>query len=252
MKGSKKLLLDIFMGAVVPALVLNYLSRPLGNIPAYVLAAFIPVTYVLVDTFFISRRFNVITSYVALSAIVSGVLVFWFVDGIRYAFKDTVPLLFAAVVFLGSILIGKPIMRFFTEQIMEGVLSPDTDAKKASVTRLLSQPQVSKTYSFTSVLLGAQNLVLGAVNFWLNLNWVTAAFDTELFNSQVATVNGVTRVLFTVIGMGVMMLAIGLVYRGIFSVLPKEEGKSQFESELWDLIHRWEGEHTPPARPAAG
>jgi len=81
MKGWTKLLLDITMGAVIPILILNNLTRPLGAPPAYVIAALVPVAYVLVDTFAISRRFNAITTYVALTAIMNGALAFWFVDG---------------------------------------------------------------------------------------------------------------------------------------------------------------------------
>jgi hypothetical protein len=55
-------------------------------------------------------------------------------------------------------------------------------------------------------------------------------------------VNAITRVVFTIVGMLSMMLAIGLIYRAIFKVLPKEEGKSQFESELWDLIDKWQAQ----------
>jgi hypothetical protein len=69
---------------------------------------------------------------------------------------------------------------------------------------------------------------------------VTAAFNTEAFNSQVAWVNGVTRVLFTVLSMGAMALAIFLIYRAVFKILPSEPGKSQFESELWDLVNKWQ------------
>ncbi|MCX6018907.1 MAG: hypothetical protein NTZ50_10485, partial [Chloroflexi bacterium] len=117
MKGTSKLFVDVLIGAVIPVLILKYLSDPLGNIVAYVLAAFVPVTYVLLDTFVISRRFNAITTYVALSSIVTAVLVFWFVDGVRYAIKDTMGLLVAVVVFLGSAAIGRPFMRFFGEQM---------------------------------------------------------------------------------------------------------------------------------------
>jgi hypothetical protein len=31
-----------------------------------------------------------------------------------------------------------------------------------------------------------------------------------------------------------------LVYRAFFQVLPSEAGKSQFESEFWDLVRLWE------------
>ncbi len=240
MKGSTKLILDIVIGAVVPALVLSYLSKPLGNIPAYVLAAFIPVTYVLLDTFVISRRFNAITTYVALSSVITGVLVFWFVDGVKYAFKDTLPLVAAVLVFLGSTLIGKPFMRFFGEQVFNQMLTPDTPEKTALVTRLLSQPGVAKSYAWGSLVVAGQNVLAAIANFLLNINIVTAAFDTEQFNSQIAQVNAITRIAFTLTGMAAMAVAIWLIYRAIFAVLPKEEGKSQFESDLWDLINQWD------------
>jgi hypothetical protein len=240
MKGTPKLALDIFIGAIVPALVLNYLSKPLGNIPAYVLAAFIPVVYVLLDTFVISKRFNAITTYVALSSILTGILVFWFVDGVRYALKDTISLIVGALVFLGSAAIGKPFMRFFGEQVFTQLLNPDTPEKEVKVNRLLAQPDVHRSYLFGSLIMGGQNIVAGAINFYLNLTNVTAAFNTEAFNSQVAWVNGVTRVLFTVLSMGAMALAIFLIYRAVFKILPSEPGKSQFESELWDLVNKWQ------------
>lgn len=241
MKGGTKLILDIVIGAVIPALILNFLSKPLGNITAYVLAAFVPVTYVLLDTFVISRRFNAITTYVALSSVITAILVFWFVDGVRYAIKDTLPLLVAVIVFLGSAAIGKPFMRFFAEQVFNQMLTPDTPEKHAKVNRLLTQPGVTRSYALGSIVIGVQNILAGVVNFLLNINIVTAAFNTEDFNSQIAQVNAITRIIFMVAGMGAMAIALWLVYRAIFAILPKEEGKSQFESELWDLINRWDG-----------
>lgn len=241
MKGTNKLFLDILIGAVIPALILNYLSRLLGNVTAYVLAAFVPVTYVLIDTFLISRRFNAITTYIALSSIVTGVLVFWFVDGVRYAIKDTMSLMVAVAVFLGSAAIGRPFMRYFGEQMFNQMLSPETPEQHASVNRLLTQPGVVRSFTIGSIIMGAQNLIAGGANFMLNLNMVTAPFDTEAFNSQVAQVNAITRIGFTVAGLGAMAAAIWLMYRAIFAILPREEGKSQFESELWDLIRMWEG-----------
>lgn len=78
------------MGAVVPILVLSYLSDPLGAIPAYLVLALIPVGWVLVDLLFVTQRFNFITGFLGLSAIVRGLLAFWFVDGALYALKDSV------------------------------------------------------------------------------------------------------------------------------------------------------------------
>ena len=80
----------MLLGAVAPILVLSYLSDPLGAVPAYLVSALIPVGWVLADLFFLSRRFNFITAFLGLNAIVRGLLAFWFVDGALYAFKDTV------------------------------------------------------------------------------------------------------------------------------------------------------------------
>jgi hypothetical protein len=236
MKGWTKLLLDIVMGAVIPILILNNLTKPLGAPMAYVIAALVPVGYVLVDTLFISRRFNAITTYVALTAIMSGVLAFWFVDGWRYALKDTAGLIVAALLFFGSIAIGKPMMKFFAAQVFQ----PDTLAKEVALKNLFARPGVKRSLVTSTAIIGLENAALGVVNFVLNLNMVTAAFGTEAFNSQVAQVNAITRILFTVVAFGVFALAFMLVYRAIFNVLPKEEGKSQFESEFWDLVRQWE------------
>jgi hypothetical protein len=240
MKGTTKFILDILIAAIIPALILSYLSKTLGNINAYVLAAFIPVAYVVLDTFVISRRFNAITTYVGLSTVITAVLVFWFVDGVRYAIKDTMALVVSALVFLGSAAIGKPFMRFFGEQVFNQLLSPDSPEKHAKVNALLAQPGVQRSYLFGSLIIGVQNIVAGVINFYLNLRTVTASFDTEAFNAQVAWVNGVTRILFTVLGFGSMALAIFMIYRAVFRILPSEPGKSQFESELWDLVNKWQ------------
>jgi hypothetical protein len=144
-------------------------------------------------------------------------------------------------VFLGSAAIGKPFMRFFAEQVFNQLLAPDTPEKHTKVNRLLTQPGVTRSYLLGSVVIGVQNILAGVVNFVLNINIVTASFNTEAFNSQVAQVNAITRVVFIAAGMGAMAIALWLVYRAIFSILPTEEGKSQFESELWDLINRWDG-----------
>jgi hypothetical protein len=236
MKGFTKLLLDIVMGAVIPILILNNLTKPLGATTAYVLAALVPVTYVLIDTLFISRRFNAITTYVALTAIMQGALAFWFVDGWRYALKDSAGLIVGALLFLGSIAIGKPMMRFFATQVFQ----PDTPAREDALKTLYAEPGVKRGLAGSTAMIGVENIVLAAINFALNVNIVTAAFGTDQFNSQVAEVNAITRILFTLVAFGVFALAFYLTYRTIFKVLPAEEGKSQFESEFWDLMNLWQ------------
>jgi hypothetical protein len=134
-KGWTKLLLDIVMGAVVPILILNNLTKPLGAPLAYVLAALVPVSYVLIDTFVLSRRFNAITTYVASAAIMNGVLAFWFVDGWQYALKDTAGLIVAAGLFFGSLLLGRPMFEFFAAQVFQ----PDTAQKDRALPHLVRQ-----------------------------------------------------------------------------------------------------------------
>ena len=116
---SLKLALDVLLGAVVPILILSYLSDPLGAVPAYLLSALIPVGWVLVDLFFVSRRFNFITAFLGLNAIVRGLLAFWFVDGALYALKDTVGSILIVVVFGGSLLLGHPLLGAFVAQALD-------------------------------------------------------------------------------------------------------------------------------------
>ena len=82
---NRKLFLDILMGSVIPILILNNLNERLGTEITYVVAALVPVAWVLIDSLFITKRFNFITSYVGAFAIMRGLLAFWFVDGIQFA-----------------------------------------------------------------------------------------------------------------------------------------------------------------------
>ncbi|MFN3705827.1 MAG: VC0807 family protein [Thermoflexales bacterium] len=231
-----KLILDIVMGAAVPILILNNLTPVIGPPPAYVFAALVPVGYVLVDTLVISRRFNAITTYVALTTIMQGVLAFWFVDGWRYALKDTAGLIVAVLIFFGSLALGKPMMLFFLAQVFQ----PDTPRKYAAMDALLRKPRVWRVVQATTALIGVQNLAFAVVNFSLNLSIVTASFGSSAFNSQVAQVNGITRVAFTLISFAVFVLAFFWLYSTIYRSFPPQEGKDLTEVDIWDLL-RGEG-----------
>ncbi|MEL6936561.1 MAG: VC0807 family protein, partial [Cyanobacteria bacterium J06607_17] len=100
---NKKLFFDILVGSVIPILILSNLNEQLGTETTYVVAALVPVVWVLIDSLFITKRFNFITSYIGAFAIVRGLLAFWFVDGIQFAFKDSVGSILLALVFGGSI-----------------------------------------------------------------------------------------------------------------------------------------------------
>ncbi len=232
MSRSTKLILDIAMGAVVPILILNYLTRPLGAVNAYILSALVPVAWVFADLLFITRRFNFITSYVGLSAIVRGVLAFWLVDGLLFAIKDSAGFIVAVLVFGGSILVARPIMRYFLAQSLD----PDTPAKQASLDKLLDERPVHRALVLGTVVILAGNALAGLVNFYLNLIIVTAPVRTEEFNLQVARVNAITRIALTIPEMLAFGLAFWLLYRALFAHLPREQGKDQLESDFWELV----------------
>jgi hypothetical protein len=232
MKQSNKLFLDILMGAVIPILILNNLSKPLGAPTAYVLAALIPVGWVLIDLFLISRTFNFITSYSGLTAVMQGALAFWFVDGVLFALKDTAALAVSVLVFGGSILIGKPILQFFFRQ----VVSPTTPAHEESLRQIFAEPGVRRGFQIGTLVVVVQSLISALVNFYLNLQIVVSAFGTDSFNSEVAQVNTITRIAFPLMAIVAFSLGLWIVYRAIYQQLPAEEGKSKLESEFWTLV----------------
>ncbi len=116
MNRKVKLVLDIIVGAVIPILILNNLNEQLGTVSTYIVAALLPVAWIFLDTFFITRRFNFITSYMGMFAILRGLLAFWFVDGVQFARKDRANTIFSVVIFGLSIMLGKPIMYYFLMQ----------------------------------------------------------------------------------------------------------------------------------------
>jgi hypothetical protein len=232
MNRSTKLLLDILFGAVIPILILNFLTEPLGAPAAYVVSALVPVAWVFIDLAFITRRFNFITSYIGLTAVVRGALAFWFVDGALFALKDTAGLLVAVLVFGGSLLIGRPFLRYFLVQ----ALNPDTQEREAALDELLTEPPVHRALYNGTLIVLVFNIISAIANFFLNLFIVVAPFGTLEFNLQVAQVNAITRIVLLIPDMLSLGLAFWLIYRAMFKVLPSEEGKSQIESDFWDLI----------------
>ncbi|MEM7772620.1 MAG: VC0807 family protein [Cyanobacteria bacterium P01_A01_bin.37] len=232
MNSRVKLVLDIVMGTVIPILILDNLNEQLGTVTTYVVAAFVPVAWILIDLFFITKRFNLITSYVGAFAIGRGLLAFWFVDGIQFAFKDSVGSIFAVVVFGGSILIRKPIMYYF---LMQG-LNPDSPRQEKLLKALLKESKVYWSLVKGTKIVLMVTLLTGLANFFLNLQIVVADFGTTEFNQQVAQVNAITRVALTIpeyLGVGIAAV---FIRRAMFCYLPKQNGKDQEESDFWDLL----------------
>lgn len=234
----------MLLGAVVPILVLSYLSDPLGAVPAYLLSALVPVVWVLADLSLVSRRFNFITAFLGLNAVVRGLLAFWFVDGALYALKDTVGSILVVLVFGGSLLLGRPLLGAFVAQ----ALGPRTPEQEASLERLFAERPVARALLVGTAGLALLNAATAAINFLLNLRMVGAPFGTGEFNSQVARVNALTRLTlgvpeFVVMGLMIWWVIYALHSR-LYSRLPDVGGRRDF----WELVEA-QGKG-PPARPS--
>ncbi|MDB9528494.1 hypothetical protein PN498_21055 [Oscillatoria sp. CS-180] len=232
MNRKVKIVLDIVIGFVIPLLILNNLSELLGTVFAYVLAALVPVAWVLTDSFLITQRFNFITSYVGAFAIAQGLLAFWFVDGVQHTLKDSVGSILTILVFGISILIHRPIMYCF---LMQG-MNPESPHQEKSLKSLLTEPRVYRSLVKSTQIILIINLLIGITNFFLNLQVVVADFGTTAFNQQVAQVNAITRIAFTLaefLGAGIAAV---FIRRVMFYYLPQEPGKEHDESDFWDLL----------------
>ncbi|MBK8836243.1 MAG: hypothetical protein IPO29_15830 [Anaerolineae bacterium] len=212
-----KLALDIVIGAVIPIWLLENMTEVWGSVPTYLVAALIPVGYVLIDTFFITRRFNVITSFGAAGALLRGALAFWFVDGALFALKDSAGFVLNLLIFGGSLLIGRPVMRFFLVQ----ALGPDSAEKTQALDDVLGLPTVVKAIVLASVLLAAEAVITGVVNYFLNLGIVVAPFGDGLFVKQGVQVIEFTWIAFTICNFAVFGLGFTLIYRALIAALPE-------------------------------
>ena len=237
MPRSLKLVLDLSMGAVLPILVLNNLTVPLGAPLAYVVAALIPVGWVVIDLLIITRQFNAITAVAGLTALGNGVLAFWFVDGVLFALKDTVGLLLYMAVLGGSVIIGRPFLRPLFAQTVGSM----TLEQRHLLDPLLDEPPVARALRRGTLAVAATTIALAVVNIMLNLRLVTAAFGDETFNQQVAQVNLITRLAFPVAIMAAFGLAIWTIYRAIFVCLsPPADGRPWYEVDIWHLLRQRE------------
>lgn len=235
MPKSLKLGLDIIIGAVAPVVILKYGTAPLGTLPAYLLAALVPVVWVLLDLLVITRRFNFITSYGGLSAVMRGALAFWYVDGVLFAFKDSASYLLATLVFGLSVFLAKPV----TGAIAMQGLSPETPEQERSLSSLLHEPTVIRALRQSTLIIAATNLLCGIVNYVINLRMVTAPFGTPAFNDQVANVNAITRIALVIPDMIALFWAFQLMYKAMYALLPPPvEGAK--DEDFWQLVRERE------------
>ena len=232
MKKSIKLTLDILLGAVAPVVILKYGTAPLGTLPAYLLAALVPVAWVLLDLLLITRHFNFISSYSGFSAIMRGALAFWYVSGWLFALKDSASYAVAVLVFGGSAFFTKPVTRSIAFQ----GLGPDTPARERALDRMLDQPSVQVTLRNAALIIGGTNGLCGIANYLLNIRMVTAPFNTPLFNDQVANVNAITRVALALPDMLALFWAFSMMYKAMYKLLPPDDGTAATAGDFWELL----------------
>lgn len=241
-----KLLLDLVIGAFIPILILIYLNEAWGTVTTYVVSCLIPMAWVLVDLFYITRRFNVITAYIALTAIVRGALTFWFVDGVLYSVKDTISSILPALAFVISLMVHKPIMRYFVIQ----ALHPETLEQDAVLGKLMDAPGVQWAVRQGCILVIISNIITSIAVFFINIVIVTAPFGTELFNQQVAYSSAITRIPLSAPEFIALGVAVWLIFRQLYALLPEEEGKAQLASDFWALVRLKESQEQRSRAPS--
>ncbi len=218
------------------------ISDLIGNVPAYVIAALIPVAYIIIDTLR-TRVFNPITVVAASSALIGGGLAFLQIDGWQFALKDSYRPIVFAIIMLGSLVLGKPFFAVFLRVAMQDV----TEERKPLLEKLLAAKNVRIGLFQGTAAIGVESIIMATVNFFVNLNIVTARFGTKDFNGMVAQANSVVYLPSTLASFAAFGLAYYLVQRG----LTKDFGeKAQlFDDTLWEALEP-QPQQTQPATPS--
>ncbi|WP_034385757.1 VC0807 family protein [Deinococcus sp. YIM 77859] len=218
-----KTIWDLIFTLAIPILILspNLLGQGIGvsdllgggtagNVRAYLIAALVPVVYVLADLF-VNRNVSPVALIGGAGAILSGALAFWYVDGFWYAIKDSARSYLMGLLFLASAATRVPLFRVFLDAASLG----EKPADRAVTEQALRDPQIHRGVVLGTVVFAAVDLLGGVVNSAVNYQRVTAKFGTDAFNAQVAEVNALMRVPSLVISLIGVGLAISLVQAAV-------------------------------------
>ncbi len=181
-----------------------------GNVRAYLLAALIPVVYVLWDLG-VNRNVSPVALIGGAGAIFSGALAFWYVDGFWYAIKDSARSYLTGILFLISAATSVPLFRVFLDAASIGEKPED----RAATQQAMRDPAVHRGLVLGTVVFSVVDLIGGVVNSIVNYARVTAKFGTDDFNAQIAAVNAVMRVPGLVISLIGVFAAIWFVQRAV-------------------------------------
>ncbi|PYE53549.1 hypothetical protein DES52_10878 [Deinococcus yavapaiensis KR-236] len=248
--GGRKILLDLVFTLLIPIAILspNLLGSGFsfsesvfgggvtGNVRSYVLAALVPVAYVLVDLL-LNKRVSPIAIFAGTSALVGGALAFWFVDGWQYALKDSARSILVGVAAVLSVFVGYPLFRIFVDVTSLGA-KPD---EQRALTTVFSNGVVKRALGLGTFIFAAVELVSAAVNFFVNLRIVTSKFGTNAFNAEVASANAVMRVP----ALALSLIGFGIAYWLIQQAVTAQYGKGANIFEPAQLAEKLR--ETPPA-----
>lgn len=183
-----------------------------GNVRAYLLAALIPVAYVLIDLL-INRTVSGIALLGGAVALVRGALAFWYVDGgPLFSLKDSIPALLFGILALGSLLTKTPIFRV----VLDASTLTESQENRAATQKALHEPQVNGAVRAATVSYGVVEVLSAVINYFVNLKIVTGKFGSDIFNAEVAQANAVMRVpslILSVIGVGIGIWLIQLAVK---------------------------------------
>ena len=236
--GMKKALVDLMFSALVPLLVLRLATGPLGAVGAYLLAAAIPVVWCVVDLVFFSKRLSPIILVAATATIGKGLLSLWFIDGWRYALKDSGGMMLLLAICLAAAWRGHPVAASVLTQSLTATGNGNPDL----LHRLFRRPGVHTALWLSSWLICGLLLTLIAVNIALNMWFVTASFGTAAFNDQVAAVNGITRLAFSATSIGAM----GFILCPVLQALHAELADAS-DRQWWTVLERLKTLHPEEA-----
>ncbi|MFC4454652.1 VC0807 family protein [Deinococcus sonorensis] len=206
-----------------------------GNVRSYLIAALIPVVYVLWDIL-VRRNVSPVALLGGATALFAGALAFWYVDGFLYAIKDSARSYLTALFAFLSVLTAYPLFRIF----LDAASLTESPQHRAATQVAMKAPQVARALAQATLLFGVVDLIGGVVNSVVNYRIVVAKFGTEAFNAQVAQANAVMRVPGIAISLIGAALAFWLVQRAMTARYG--QGASLLEPEKLEARLREAGE----------
>ena len=174
-----------------------------GNIRAYLLAAFVPVVYVLWDILF-NRNVSPVALLGGATALLSGALAFWYVDGFWYAVKDSARPFLTAIFAFASAATAYPLFRIF----LDAASIAESPAHRAATQVAMKAAPVARALVQATLLFGVIDVIGGVVNSIVNYHIVVGKFGSDDFNAQVAQANAVMRLP----GLAISLIAAGLAF----------------------------------------